>query len=38
MVAGRQVRRVLGYNGNAAHFRTTTDAVTKGGFKEFSFR
>ncbi len=37
-VEGRQVRRVLGYNGNGAHFRTTTDSVTKGGFKEFSFR
>ena len=37
-VEGRQVRRVLGYNGNGEHFRKTTDAVTKGGYKEFSFR
>ena len=37
-VEGRQVRRVLGYNGNGAHFRRKTDEVTKGGFKEFSFR
>ena len=26
-VAGRTVRRVLGYNGNGAHFRRTTDEV-----------
>ena len=37
-VEGRTVRRVLGYNGNAANFRRTTDAVSKGGYKEFSFR
>jgi cation diffusion facilitator CzcD-associated flavoprotein CzcO len=37
-VEGRQVRRVLGYNGNGVHFRRTTDAVAKGGYKEFSFR
>jgi cation diffusion facilitator CzcD-associated flavoprotein CzcO len=37
-VEGRQVRRVLGYNGNGAHFRRTTDDVAKGGYKEFSFR
>ena len=37
-VEGRQVRRVLGYNGNGAHFRRTTDGVAKGGYKEFSFR
>ncbi len=37
-VAGRQVRRVLGYNGNGAHFRRKTDEVTTGGFKEFVFR
>jgi hypothetical protein len=32
------VRRVLGYNGNGAHFRRTTDEVTKGGYQEFTFR
>ena len=37
-VEGRTVRRVLGYNGNGAHFRKTTDEVAKGGYKEFSFR
>ena len=37
-VEGRQVRRVLGYNGNGAHFRRTTDDVAKGGYQEFSFR
>ena len=37
-VAGRQVRRVLGYNGNGAHFRRTTDDVAKGGYREFEFR
>ena len=37
-VEGRQVRRVLGYNGNGAHFRRTTDDVAKGGYKEFAFR
>ena len=37
-VEGRSVRRVLGYNGNGAHFRKLTDAVAKGGYKEFSFR
>ncbi len=37
-VDGRTVRRVLGYNGNGVHFRRTTDAVAKGGFKEFLFR
>ena len=37
-VAGRTVRRVLGYNGNGAHFRATTDAVATGGYKEFDFR
>ena len=36
-VEGRQVRRVLGYNGNGAHFRRKTDEVTKGGFKEVAF-
>ena len=37
-VEGRQVRRVLGYNGNGIHFRKLTDDVAKGGYKEFSFR
>jgi len=37
-VDGRQVRRVLGYNGNGVHFRRTTDEVAKGGYKEFAFR
>ena len=37
-VEGRQVRRVLGYNGNGVHFRRKTDEVTTGGFKEFVFR
>ena len=37
-VEGRTVRRVLGYNGNGAHFRKTTDEVAKGGYKEFRFR
>ncbi|MGE0419488.1 MAG: flavin-containing monooxygenase [Acetobacteraceae bacterium] len=36
-VEGRQVRRVLGYNGNGVHYRQTTDAVAKGGYKEFVF-
>jgi cation diffusion facilitator CzcD-associated flavoprotein CzcO len=37
-VEGRQVRRVLGYNGNGAHFRRTTDDVSKGGYREMVFR
>jgi len=37
-VEGRQVRRVLGYNGNGVHFRRKTDEVAKGGYKEFTFR
>ena len=37
-VEGRQVRRVLGYNGNGVHFRRKTDEVAKGGYQEFSFR
>jgi cation diffusion facilitator CzcD-associated flavoprotein CzcO len=37
-VEGRQVRRVLGYNGNGLHFRKLTDEVAKGGYKEFAFR
>ena len=35
---GRTVRRVLGYNGNGAYFRRTTDEVAKGGYREFAFR
>jgi hypothetical protein len=37
-VAGRTVRRVLGYNGNGVHFRRKTDEVAKGGYREFVFR
>ena len=37
-VDGRTVRCVLGYNGNGAHFRRTTDEVAKGGYREFAFR
>ena len=37
-VEGRTIRRILGYNGNGAHFRRTTDEVAKGGYKEFLFR
>ena len=36
-VEGRQVRRVLGYNGNGVHFRRKTDHVAKGGYQEFAF-
>ena len=35
---GRTVRRVLGYNGNGAHFRRTTDEVAQDGYREFAFR
>ena len=37
-VDGRTVRRVLGHNGNGAHFRRTTDEVAKGSYREFAFR
>ncbi len=37
-VEGRQVRRVLGYNGNGVHFRKLTDEVTREGFTAFAFR
>jgi cation diffusion facilitator CzcD-associated flavoprotein CzcO len=37
-VEGRAVRRVLGYNGNGAHFRRKTDEVAEGGYREFVFR
>jgi hypothetical protein len=36
-VKGRNVRRVLGYNGHGVHFRHKTDAVAKGGYQEFAF-
>jgi hypothetical protein len=37
-VAGRHVRRVLGYNGHGVKFRQRTDEVAKGGYQEFAFR
>ena len=37
-VEGRQVRRVLGYNGNGVHYRRVTSEVTAGGFREVAFR
>ena len=37
-VDGRTVRRVLGYNGNGADFRRTTDEVAEGAYQEFTFR
>jgi len=37
-VDGRTVRRVLGYNGNAVHYRRKTAEVAEGGYKEFVFR
>jgi cation diffusion facilitator CzcD-associated flavoprotein CzcO len=37
-VAGRTIRRVLGYNGNGVHFRRKTDEVAQGGYQEFTFR
>ena len=37
-VEGRQVRRVLGYNGNGVHFRRVTDEVARGGYREVAFR
>jgi hypothetical protein len=37
-VAGRNVRRILGYNGNGVQFRRKTDEVTNGGYKEFALR
>jgi cation diffusion facilitator CzcD-associated flavoprotein CzcO len=37
-VAGRQVRRVLGYNGNGVNYRRKTDEVAKEGYKELIFR
>jgi cation diffusion facilitator CzcD-associated flavoprotein CzcO len=37
-VAGRSVRRVLGYNGNGVHYRRKCDEVAAGGYREFAFR
>ena len=37
-VAGRSVRRVLGYNGHGVHFRRKTDEVATGEYQEFAFR
>ena len=37
-VEGRNVRRVLGYNGNGAHYRRKCDEVAAGGYREFAFR
>ena len=37
-VEGRSVRRVLGYNGNGVHYRRRCEAVSGGGYREFSFR
>jgi len=37
-VAGRNVRRVLGYNGNGVHYRRKCDEVAGGGYQEFAFR
>lgn len=36
-VEGRNVRRVLGYNGNGVHFRRTTEDVATRGYQEFRF-
>ena len=37
-VAGRTERRVLGYNGNGAHFRKKTDETARKNYRELSFR
>lgn len=37
-VAGRLERRVLGYNGNGAHFRKKTDETARDGYRELRFR
>jgi len=37
-VDGRTVRRVLGYNGNAVHYRRKSAEVAEGGYREFTFR
>ena len=36
-VEGRNVRRVLGYNGNGVHFRRTTTDVAAKGYQEMRF-
>ena len=36
-VAGRSVRRVLGYNGNGVQFRRKTEEVAANGYQEFRF-
>jgi hypothetical protein len=37
-VEGRNVRRVLGYNGNGVHYRRKCDEVAREGYHEFAFR
>jgi hypothetical protein len=37
-VAGRSVRRVLGYNGNGVHYRRKCEEVAGGGYREFALR
>ncbi len=37
-VEGKQVPRVLGYNGGAVRYRKKADAVAEGGYREFDFR
>ena len=37
-VDGRNVRRVLGFNGNAVQYRRKTAEIAAGGYREFTFR
>ena len=37
-IDGHTTRRVLGYNGNAKHYRVKTKEVADGGYREFVFR
>ncbi len=37
-VEGRNVRRVLGYNGNGVHYRRKCDEVAREGYRDFAFR
>jgi cation diffusion facilitator CzcD-associated flavoprotein CzcO len=37
-VSGRNVRRVLGYNGNGVHYRRKCEEVAAGDYQEFAFR
>ena len=37
-VSGKNVRRVLGYNGNGVHYRRKCEEVAAGGYQEFAFR